>query len=124
MNITTTITRKALLFGLFGALLAPACATTPKGPPQPIELDATKWKAVTLGGMLDGRVVQFKKKGKDYYQGTLVEAGRVLQNVVGLQMGAEIFSVQKKGLNQYQGMYKAISASGSIVERELDMFID
>src|SRR5262245_33086805 len=124
MNITTRITRKALMLGLFGALLAPACATTPKGPPTPVELDGTKWKLVMIGGQLDGRVIQFKKRGKDSYQGTLIEAGRVLQNVVGLQMGTEIFNVQQKGVNQYQGMYKAISGSGAIVERELDLFVD
>ena len=49
-------------------ILAQACATggaTPAAPTGPIELDGTRWKLIALGGSLDGRVVQFKKRGAE-----------------------------------------------------------
>jgi hypothetical protein len=101
-----------------------SCATSAPAPTGPVELDGTKWKLVMIGGSLDGRVIGFKKKGKDGYIGTLLETGRQLQAVVGLELGREIFSIQKKSDKEYQGVYKHIDKAGNISEREVIVFVD
>src|SRR5687768_10569750 len=107
------------------ALMAQGCATAPKADPsKPIELDGTKWKLVAINGQLDGRVIQFKRKSKDGYEGTLVEIGRRLAGVVGLQLGTVIFTIRNKGVNQYEGYYKDITPSGNQSDRELNLSVD
>jgi hypothetical protein len=68
----------ALLVVSVGAALltSSGCATGgPPAPKGPVELNNTKWKLSIAGGRFDGRVVAFKKKGKDGYIGTLAEKG-------------------------------------------------
>lgn len=95
-------------------------AAAPSG--EPIELDGTKWKLVALGGVLDGRVIEFKKRGQDGYEATLVEPGRRLRDAVGVRPGEVIFKLRRKSPNEYEGMYKAIDSSGNSTEREVVVF--
>src|SRR5437762_1752542 len=84
-------------------LLGLGCATT--GAPEPtgpVELDGTRWKLLVSGGTMDGRVVEFKKKGQTGgYIGSLAEPGRRLQNVVGLDIGYVMFTIRRQKENQY-----------------------
>jgi hypothetical protein len=120
----------ALTFLLCG-LLAQACATTGSSdssaaaaPSGPVELDGTRWKLVALGGQLDGRVVQFKKRGSSAYEGKLVTLGRRLQDVVGLQEGYVLFQLKKKGENEYEGIYKSIDPKGGQADKEVNIFVN
>jgi uncharacterized protein (DUF2147 family) len=120
----------ALAFLLFG-VLAQACATSgssstsaPAPASGPQELDATKWKLVALAGSLDGRVVEFKKRGADGYEGKLVSLGRRLQDVVGLQEGEVIFKLKRKSDTEFEGTYKAIDPKGGIAEKEVVVFVN
>src|SRR5688572_11607717 len=102
-----TILRAALSLFLAGAApaLVTGCATSGKTAPSgPVELNGTKWKLVALAGKLDGRVVEFKKKGKDGYIGTMIDLGNKLENLPGIAVPYEVFSMRKKGENQYEGM--------------------
>lgn len=121
-----TILRAALSLFLVGAApaLVAGCATGKTAPSAPVELNGTKWKLVMLGGKLDGRVVEFKKKGKDGYVGTLIDLGKRLENLPGITVGYEVFSMRKKSENQYHGMYKSITADGNIDEKDLTLFVD
>jgi hypothetical protein len=104
-------------------LLIEGCATSRAVPTGPIELDNTRWKLVTLAGSLDGRVVEFKKKGQNRYVASLVDPGLRLRDVVGLQMGVAIFTVDRKEENKYEGYYKALSPDGGIQDREVVLFV-
>lgn len=110
---------------MVSGVVAQGCATSgPPAPTGPVELDGTRWKLVALGGALDGRVVQFEKKGQDAYIGKLVDVGRRLRSVVGLEPGFELFRVKKKGENEYDGIYKAVDPSGAMPEKEVVLFIN
>jgi hypothetical protein len=114
----------ALALLLFG-VLAQACATS--GPPPatgPQELDGTRWKLVMLAGSLDGRVVEFKKRGDVGYEGKLVVLGRKLQDVVGLQEGEVIFRLKRKSDTEFEGTYKAIDPKGGVGEKEVVVFVN
>jgi hypothetical protein len=125
--------RKVLSAALWAVLLGSAplvtvgCAssqgaTTPKGP---VELDNTKWKLAVSGGRMDGRVVEFKKKGKAGYYGYLVQPGNRLRDVTGIDYGQTwVFALKPKGNNEYEGMYKQIAPDGSISEKEVMVFVD
>lgn len=122
-------TRKHALFTLFllGCLVQ-ACATGgssgPPAPTGPVELDKTRWKLVALGGNLDGRIVEFKKRGSDGYEGELVDVGRRLRSVVGLEAGFKMFSLRKKGENEYEGVYKSVDPSGAQADKEVVVFVN
>jgi len=118
----------ALAFLLFG-VMAQACATSGSSSPPPAasgpqELDGTKWKLVALAGSLDGRVVEFKKRGSDGYEGKLVSLGRRLQDVVGLQEGEVLFKLKRKTDTEFEGTYKAIDAKGGVNEKEVVVFVN
>jgi uncharacterized protein (DUF2147 family) len=117
-----------LAFLLFG-VLAQACATggsaaAPAAPTGPAELDGSKWKLVALAGSLDGRVIQFKKRGSNGYEGKLVSLGRRLQDVVGLQEGFVMFQLKRKSDNEFEGVYKAIDPKGGQQDKEVVMFVN
>jgi hypothetical protein len=110
---------------LLSGVLAQACATSGPPPPSgPVELDGTKWKLVMLAGSLDGRVVQFKKRGSDGYEGKLIVLGRKLQDVVGLQEGETLFRLKRKSDTEFEGTYKAIDPKGGVAEKEVVVFIN
>jgi uncharacterized protein (DUF2147 family) len=121
----------ALGFLLCG-LLAQACATsgtTDSGsaaaaPSGPVELDGTRWKLVALAGQLDGRVVEFKKRGSNAYEGKIVSLGRRLQDAVGVQEGYVLFQLKKKGENEYEGVYKSIDPKGGQADKEVNVFVN
>jgi hypothetical protein len=114
----------ALALLLFG-VLAQACATSGPPPPSgPVELDGTKWKLVSLGGSLDGRVIQFQKRGSNGYEGKLVNLGRRLQDVVGLQEGFVMFQLKRKSDAEFEGVYKAIEPKGGQQDKEVVMFVN
>jgi hypothetical protein len=122
-------TRKHTLFTLFLlGCLAQACATGGATPPPaasgPVELDKTRWKLVALGGNLDGRIVEFKKRGSDGYEGSLVDLGRRLRSVVGLEPGFKMFALKKKGENEYEGVYKSVDPSGAQADKEVVVFVN
>jgi uncharacterized protein (DUF2147 family) len=118
----------ALAFLVFG-VLAQACATSssssaPAAPSGPAELDKTKWKLVALAGALDGRIIEFQKRGSSAYEGKLVSLGRRLQDVVGLQEGFVMFQLKRKGDNEFEGVYKAIDPKGGQQDKEVVVFVN
>jgi uncharacterized protein (DUF2147 family) len=117
----------ALAFLVFG-VLAQACATSSSSsapaPSGPAELDGSKWKLVALAGALDGRVVQFQKRGSNAYEGKLINLGRRLQDVVGLQEGFVMFQLKRKGDNEFEGVYKAIDPKGGQQDKEVVVFVN
>jgi hypothetical protein len=117
-----TVILAAALLGMLGQ----ACATSGGAPPPPsgpIELDGTRWKLIALGGNLDGRVVEFHKRGSDGYVGQLIDVGRRLRDVVGLKPGYEIFQLKKKKENEYEGVYKSVDPSGTQADKEVVVFV-
>ena len=114
----------ALAFLVCG-VLAQACATSgPPAPTGPVELDGTRWKLVALAGALDGRVVEFQKRGSNGYSGKLVSLGRRLTDVVGLQEGFEMFQLKKKGDNEFEGIYKSLDPKGGQQDKEVVVFVN
>jgi hypothetical protein len=104
---------------LLCGVLAQACATggsnaAAPAPSGPVELDKTRWKLVALAGQLDGRVVEFQKRGSNAYSGKLVTLGRRLQDVVGLQEGYELFQLKRKSDTEFEGTYKSIDKGGQV----------
>jgi hypothetical protein len=102
---------------LLCGVLAQACATggsTAPAPSGPVELDKTRWKLVALAGQLDGRVIEFQKRGAVGYSGKLVTLGRRLQDVVGLQEGYEMFQLRRKNDTEFEGTYKSIDKGGQV----------
>ena len=108
----------AQAFATGGGAAAPAAAPT-----GPIELDGTRWKLVMLAGNLDGRVVEFHKRGDDGYSGKLVEMGRKLRDAMGVQAGFEIFQLKRKNVNEYEGVYKAVDNAGAVQNKEVVVFV-
>jgi hypothetical protein len=84
-----------------------------------VELDKTRWKLVAVAGQLDGRVIEFQRRGSDAYSGKLVVLGRRLQDVVGLKEGFEMFQLRRKAENEYEGTFKSIDPNGSQVDKEV-----
>jgi hypothetical protein len=125
----TTFLRTVLLASLAVVgpltLLPTGCATS--GAPKstgPVELNQSKWKLVVSGGRMDGRVIEFKKRGPGY-MAFLVEKGHRLREVTGLDMGETwVFSIKPKKENEYEGIYRDISPDGSMSEKEVVVFID
>ena len=119
----------ALALLLFG-VLAQACATSGSSSSSapaasgPQELDKTKWKLVALAGALDGRIIEFQKRGSSAYEGKLVSLGRRLQDVVGLQEGFVMFQLKRKGDNEFEGVYKAIDPKGGQQDKEVVVFVN
>jgi hypothetical protein len=113
---------------LFCGVLAQACATSSSSTPPPasgpVELDGTRWKLVAIGGSLDGRVVEFHKRGSNGYVGKLVTLGRRLQEVVGLQEGFDMFQLKRKGDNEFEGVYKSIEPKGGQADKEVVVFVN
>jgi hypothetical protein len=112
---------------LLCGVLAQACATggsSPAAPSGPVELDGTRWKLVALAGQLDGRVVEFQKRGSNGYSGKLVSLGRRLQEVVGLQEGFEMFQLKKKSDTEFEGVYKSIDPKGGQADKEVIVFVN
>jgi hypothetical protein len=113
---------------LFFGVLAQACATSGSSSPPPAsgpaELNGTKWKLVALAGSLDGRVVEFTKRGESAYEGKLVNLGRRLQDVVGLKEGFVMFQLKRKNDTEFEGVYKAIDPSGSQQDKEVVVFVN
>jgi hypothetical protein len=105
-------------------LIGQACATAPAKPSGPVELHGTRWKLLIVRGAIDGRVIEFQRRGTEGYYGNLVASGRQLQDVVGLEMGRRIFTLRKQGVNQYEGIYVSLERDGAIGEREVVVFID
>jgi len=118
---------QAVLFALVLPALASGCATT-SGPVKPIghaQLDGARYKMVVGASSMDHRVIEFKAKGEGLI-GRLVEKGRVLSQIVGVEEGREFFSLapvkdaapEGGVLNTFQGIYKNINPDGSASERE------
>jgi hypothetical protein len=105
-------------------VLSVGCATTSSATPSaPVELDGTRWKLVVAGGRMDGRVVQFKKKGIGY-EGIIMEGGVRLAQTTGVDYGKQwIFSIKPRGTNEYTGVYKNIMTDGSFQDQELELFV-
>lgn len=119
-----TVFTTLLLLGALVSACATGGSTAPPAPSGPVELDGTRWKLVAVGGNLDGRIVEFKKRGSDGYEGSLVEVGRRLRSVVGLEPGFKMFALKRKGENEYEGVYKAVDPNGSQSDKEVVVFIN
>jgi hypothetical protein len=119
-SVSALVTAAALaLAGLTG------CASTSgaSSSGEPVDISDARYKLVISGGRMDGRVVEFKKRGAGF-MGCLVAGGSRLQNVTGLEMGTWVFSVRPKANNEYEGMYRNIMSDGSISEKEVVLFFD
>jgi hypothetical protein len=115
----------SMSLALTGAGLA-GCASTSgasSAPSGPLSLDGARYKLLAAGGALDGRVVEFLQKG-DTVVGCLAAPGNRLRSVAGIDMGTRVFSLSKKGENQFEGVYKAISPDGSIADKEVTVFFE
>jgi|GEM_PF-2749511 len=128
----TNSPRRSFLFqAVLGALVLPAlmsaCASM-NAPTKPIgaeQLAGARYKLVVGSSGMDHRVLEFNIKGGALV-GTLVEKGRVLSQIVGVQEGREFFSLspvedappENGVLNTFQGVYKNINANGSASEQE------
>jgi hypothetical protein len=123
-NFTLIATMTAALVGL--AACATSGSSSPPAPSGPIELDGSRWKLIALGGNLDGRIVEFHKRGADGYVGELVDTGRRLRDVVGLKPGFQMFQLKKtpQKENQYEGVYKSVDPSGSQQDKEVVVFVN
>ncbi len=106
--------------GLSGCASTSGASSAPKGP---VALQGARYKLLAAGGALDGRVVEFLQKGETVI-GCLASPGNRLRSVTGLDTGIRVFSLQKKGENQYDGVYKAISPDGSIADKEVTVFFE
>ena len=106
--------------GLAGCASTSGASSAPSGP---VTLDGARYKLLAAGGALDGRVVEFLQSG-DTVIGCLVAPGNRLRSVAGIDMGTRVFSLQKKGENQFEGVYKAISPDGSIADKEVTVFFE
>jgi hypothetical protein len=104
-----------------GASSGPAAPAASSGP---VELDGTRWKLIALGGQLDGRIVEFHKRGSDGYVGEMVDVGRRLRDVVGLKPGYQLFQLKKKKENEYEGVYKSVDPSGTQADKEVVVFVN
>jgi hypothetical protein len=119
-----------LTLALALGVISQACATSgssssaPAAPSGPVELDNSRWKLVALGGQLDGRIVEFHKRGSDGYEGLLVDFGRRLRDVVGLKQGFPMFQLKKKSETEYEGVYKSVDPSGAQADKEVVVFVN
>jgi hypothetical protein len=117
--------RAVFLAGALGALpfVNVGCASSGSAakPSGPVELDGTRWKLLTSGGKIDGRVIEYKKKAENRYTAQLIEPGLRLRDVVGLRMGFEMLRLTKRAANEYEGIY--IDPVDKY-EKEVVVFID
>lgn len=123
-----SVIQTALIMIMLGSatIVVQACATGTSAvvkPTGPVDLDKTQWRLVALGGSLDGRIVEFKRRGDDGYSGTLVDLGRRLRDVVGIKPGMQIFTLKRRAENEYEGIYKAIQTNGNYADKEIVVFI-
>ena len=97
-----------------------ACASAPSVPLRPDELDGAKYKLVVVSGRMDGRVVQFRKKGNGYL-GVIVDKGRFLTELVGVPDNMETFRLTPVAgaENSYEGVYITFQGDGSRSENEV-----
>jgi hypothetical protein len=121
---TFTVHLISMSLAVAGAGLA-GCASTSGAsvPSGPVTLQGARYKLLAAGGTLDGRVVEFLQKG-DTVIGCLAAPGNRLRSVAGIDMGTRVFSLSKKGDNQYEGVYKAISPDGNIADKEVTVFFE
>ena len=107
---------------IFASMLALAgCASSGGGaasikPGEPVPLKGARYKLLAAGGQLDGRVVEFLQGG-DTAVGCLAEPGAKLRSATGVEMGLRVFSLQKKGPNEWEGVYTAVGADGSLNQK-------
>lgn len=119
--------RKHLLPSLssltLGLCLAGGCATGPAKPTGPVSLDDVRYKLIISGGSMDGRVVEFKKRG-DALFGCLASPGLRLAKATGVEPGTRLFALKEKAPNEYAGQYRAISGDGSVIDQEVIVFFN
>jgi hypothetical protein len=122
---TPSLSSPRTLGSLLGLLAAFAgCATSgssaPANPNEPVKLAGARYKLLAAGGGLDGRVVEFIERGEGI-RGCLAAPGSKLRGVSGLDLGTWVYSLQKKGMNEYEGVYRAIGADGSITDKPVNV---
>jgi hypothetical protein len=114
-NHTLLIALTALVPAVFAGCASSSGAAKPSGP---VPLDGARYKLIAAGGSLDGRIVEFKKRG-DGFMGCLVDAGMKLRSAPGIDLGIWIFSLKPKKENEYEGAYRAIGSDGAPNEKEV-----
>lgn len=107
------------ILGVFAALVA-ACASTPRVALPQDKLDGAKYKLVVVSGRMDGRVVEFRKKGGGYL-GVLIDKGRFLREMVGIPDNMETFRLSPAAgqENIYEGIYISYQGDGARTEQEV-----
>jgi hypothetical protein len=101
---------------LLGGCASGGSAGAGKSSGGPLVLDGARYKLLAAGGSLDGRVVEFMLRGKGL-MGCLAAPGNKLRGAAGIEMGTWVFSLQEKAPNEYEGVYRAIGADGSITDK-------
>jgi hypothetical protein len=92
-------------------------------PGEPVELKGARYKLLAAGGALDGRVVEFMQGG-DTAVGCLAAPGAKLRSATGVDLGLRVFSIQKKGPNEWEGTYRAVGADGSVSDKPVALNFD
>ena len=124
-RLIRTILQASLMVApaLFGGCASSGGATKPSGP---VAVDGARYKLIAGAMGLDGRVVEFKKRG-DGMMGCLVEPGIKLRNATGVELGSRVFSLKGKAggnPNEYEGAYKGINPDGSSTDHEVFVAFD
>jgi hypothetical protein len=107
--------------GLSGCASSGGASSTKPG--EPVELKGARYKLLAAGGALDGRVVEFMQGG-DTAVGCLAAPGAKLRSATGVDLGLRVFSIQKKGPNEWEGTYRAVGADGSISDKPVALNFD
>lgn len=107
-----------LVAGLGAGFAGCASSSGATQPGAPVTLDGAQYKLLAAGGSLDGRVVEFLKRGPGL-MGCLISPGSKLRGVAGIENGTWVFSMQEKATNEFEGVYRAINADGSIAEKQV-----
>jgi len=92
-----------------------ACATTAASnvPLKQEELIGSKWKLLVMSGRMDHRVVQFENK-EGRLVGTLINRGRYLSQIVGVNEGMEMFAISplEGEPATYEGIFRTVMSDG------------
>ncbi len=121
MHKNTRSLFQAVAAFVLSAAFVGACASAPSVPMPPDELDGAKYKLVVIGGRMDQRVVQFRKKGGSL-TGVVVSKGRMLTELVGIPDDMETFKLQPTAgadPNVFEGIYIDFGPDGTRSEREV-----
>jgi hypothetical protein len=121
-NCSSLVLASMVALGSASCASSGGSASTTK-PGEPVELKGARYKLLAAGGQLDGRVVEFMQGG-DTAVGCLAAPGAKLRSATGVDLGLRVFSIQKKGPNEWEGTYRAVGADGSVSDKPVALNFD